>query len=399
MESNRGGFYAILIRGKVSLFSVHHRLMEGHPFTFKFQDPLDKSSAKALQTPRPILTHLNADTSWLLQLPCPQDQQLHTGRSRYNIVIDPWFQGTQVDFAAWFSKQWHAIRSCTQNFQELNDQLENSERFSPSRATCCEWQEHSAPPKSSGSSMIDAVIISHEYTDHCHRETLLELDPATPVLATRKAVALVKSWKHFNTVSEIPVFAPLGRDQGWKKYSVGPLPDWVGLSRIVSKSDPGYLHSAILLTFRLDHSKKNSTINDDERGESSFEGVVYTPHGIHAQDLCQIHSMTPSITVLALLHGLDEVALSRFQQLNLGGHNGLKAQRICKAKYWVSTHDEVKNGTGLVALLLRRKAIPLHEAIKQEKQDRMVPSQGSWSTNAPPVVFAALDNGESILLE
>lgn len=247
--------------------------------------------------------------------------------------------------------------------------------------------------------MIDAIIISHEYTDHCHKQTLLDLDPAIPVLATTKAAALIKSWKHFMTVSEIPVFAPPGRDRDWKKYSVDPLPDWLGVSRIVSKSDPGFLHSAILLTFKLDSCKNDAFINHDERYEGSVEGVVYSPHGINAQDLGHVNSATPAITVLALLHGLHKVTLSRFQKLNLGAHNGLKAQRICKAKYWVSTHDEVKDGTGLIALLLRRKAVPLHEAIEQGMPDHIVSSNGSWPSNASPVIFAELGNGESILLE
>ena len=371
--------------------------MERNPFTFNFHDPLDKSFATALQTRRPILTHLNADTSWLLQLPCPQDQRIRTGRSRYNIVIDPWFQGPQVDFAAWFSKQWHAIRSRTQTFQELEGKLTTSERISAPQDTGDEGQEYSAPSESSGNSMIDAIIISHEYTDHCHRETLLQLNPATPIFATTKAAALIKSWKHFMTVSEIPIFAP--RDQDREMCAVKSLPGWLGLSRFVSRSDSGYLHAAILLTFKLDHNKNDATVDSDESGESLVEGLVYTPHGIRVKDLHQIHSMNPSITVLALLHGLHEVSLSRFQELNLGAHNGLKAHRICKAKYWVSTHDEVKKGTGLVALLLRRKAVPLHEAIEQEKQDQMVSSNEDRSTKASPVIFAELGNGESILLE
>lgn len=371
--------------------------MERFPFTFKFHDPLDNSTATALQTHRPILTHLNADTSWLLQLPCPQDQQLRTGRSRYNIVIDPWFQGPQVDFAAWFSKQSHAIRSRIQTFQELEGQLGISERISPPREIGHEVHGYPAALEPPDNSMIDAVIISHEYTDHCHKETLLQLDPATTVFATKKAAALIKSWKHFKIVSDIPEFAPLDRD--WKNHPIEPLPDWLGVSRIVSKSDSGYLHSAILLTFKLDHSTTYATTRNEEKCESVVEAVVYTPHGTQVQDLRQIHSTSPSIAVLALLHGLHDVSLSRFQELNLGAHNGLKAQRMCKAKYWVSTHDEVKNGTGLIALLLRRKAISLHEAIEQEKQDQMIQSKGSCPSNAAQVVFAELGNGESILLE
>jgi len=31
---------------------------------------------------------------------------------------------------------------------------------------------------------IDAVAISHEFTDHCHEQTLLQVDPDVPVFAT-----------------------------------------------------------------------------------------------------------------------------------------------------------------------------------------------------------------------
>ena len=41
---------------------------------------------------------------------------------------------------------------------------------------------------------IDAVIVSHEFTDHCHRATLGTLDPKVPVYAT--------------TVSDLPSLEP-----------------------------------------------------------------------------------------------------------------------------------------------------------------------------------------------
>lgn len=31
---------------------------------------------------------------------------------------------------------------------------------------------------------IDAVAISHEFTDHCHQQTLMDISPDVPVLAT-----------------------------------------------------------------------------------------------------------------------------------------------------------------------------------------------------------------------
>ena len=57
----------------------------------QLQQELEKSVAASLQTRRPVLTHLNADTSWLLQLPRPK-QKVSAGRFCFNILIDPWLK-------------------------------------------------------------------------------------------------------------------------------------------------------------------------------------------------------------------------------------------------------------------------------------------------------------------
>lgn len=306
-----------------------------------------------------------------------------------------------MDIAPWFSSQWHKTKPCIQTVQELKGQLYSSERVSSVGETDPQKQKNSAFRDSSHKLIVDAVIISHEFSDHCHRETLLDLDPATPIFATKKAVPLIKSWKYFTTVSEIPAFIPL--DPDWEKYSIRPFPDWLGVSRIVSKSDFVKLHSAILLTFRLDHKTATSD------GQKSVEALIYSPHGIAAQELRQVHSTSPSINVLALLHGLNSVTLSPFWQLNLGAQNGLLAQRTSKAKYWITTHDEDKRGAGLVAPLIKRKVLTLRETIKQqqreEEADKHDPGkqQNGWSlgensANATQVVISELGSGESILL-
>jgi hypothetical protein len=371
--------------------------MERSSFTFQSNDSLDQSSQKAFQTRRPILTHLNADTSWLLQLPYPEGRAPRTGRSRYNIVIDPWFQGPQIDIAPWFSKQCHASKSGVQTFQELEGQLENVERVASLRERGHEAHQYSADRKSAGRSMIDAVIISHEFTDHCHKETLLGLDPAIPVFATKKAASMIRSWKYFSIVSEIPIFAP--RDTDWKNSSTEPLPDWLRVFRVVSKSDSLYLHSAVVITFGLNPRATPAATSDDRKYETLVEAVVYTPHGTQPQDLRQLQFAQPPITTLALLHGLHQVILSPITELNLGGHNGLQAQRLCKAKYWISTHDEIKKGTGLVASLLKRKVIGLQEAIEQQQSDQENPSRGSCAANIMQATFVELSAGEGILLE
>jgi hypothetical protein len=56
----------------------------------QLQGELEDSIAKGFSNRRPILTHLNADTTWLLSLPYPEGSDPPENRQRFNIVIDPW---------------------------------------------------------------------------------------------------------------------------------------------------------------------------------------------------------------------------------------------------------------------------------------------------------------------
>jgi hypothetical protein len=67
-----------------------------------------------------------------------------------------------------------------------------------------------------------------------------------------------------------------------------------------------------------------------------------------------------------LLHGLHDVSLDWRQQLNLGAHHALAAQRMLGAKYWMGTHDEEKKGKGIVSWFLRRKVYSVQEAVDKE---------------------------------
>jgi hypothetical protein len=105
--------------------------------------------------PRPLLRHLNADTSWLVQIPTSSEDSSAT--SVFTILIDPWFTGPQTDYSRFLSTQEHAVPSAVSSISEL----------------CQKFQ-----------TTIDAVCISHEWTDHCHKATLMEVAPDVPVFAT-----------------------------------------------------------------------------------------------------------------------------------------------------------------------------------------------------------------------
>src|SRR6266487_2830802 len=81
------------------------------------------------------------------------------------------------------------------------------------------------------------------------------------------------------------------------------------------------------------------------------QSSTYSPHGITPSDLDAVATSSPPIHILTLFHGLHDINL-RAAQLNLGAHNGLKVQRMTRAKYWIGTHDEVKRGRGIVSWFL-----------------------------------------------
>ncbi|KAG8629811.1 hypothetical protein KVT40_001430 [Elsinoe batatas] len=365
--------------------------------SIQIQSELRRSVIEALASRAPLLHHLNADSSWLLQIPRPHHAQSLGGRFYFNILIDPWLSGGQSDVARWFSQQFHAIPSAVPSIAAVEDLLRNIEfatsdlRQGKNQKLFSERDEEYKDDVS----FIDAIAISHEFTDHCHKETLLEINPNVPVFATDQAAKLIQSWDHFRSVQTTPNYG--GDVLDWRAVSLTPLPDWVSISRIVTAGDALYYHSALLLAFNNGH---NSRMDDKSSDDESAEAVIYTPHGIHAEDLEVLPNADPEIRTLAFLHGLHDINIAQKQQLNLGAHNGLKAQRIVKAKYWIGTHDEVKHGGGLISWFLNRKVISLQDALEEERKRSLLESEKASEDqgNMASVNWAELGNGESRVL-
>lgn len=149
---------------------------------------LQHSVLQAFSTQRPVLTHLNADTTWLLQLPYPKDALPASGRTHFNILIDPWLQGPQSDIASWFSKQWHAVDSSVRTIAELEARLREIQEITQVYAVSQMKSRKRSSHGVSTRSYIDVLVISHEFTDHCHKETLQEIKREVPVFATAVSV-------------------------------------------------------------------------------------------------------------------------------------------------------------------------------------------------------------------
>ncbi|KAK2616476.1 hypothetical protein QQS21_000518 [Conoideocrella luteorostrata] len=309
---------------------------------------------------RPILVHLNEDTTWLLQLP--------RHNKWFNILIDPWLQHSQSDVHPLFSTQSHVSLPSVATIEDLNKILQDIEGARPQTGA-----EGRGPGPNA--SMIDAVVISHEFTDHCHQKTLLELPRSTPVYAADVAADLIRSWGYFTQVITAPA---LGAGVKWSQLTVGPLPDWLAIGRVITPGNALYYHSAIIFAF------------DIGAGDGG-EAILYSPHGIDSKDLAGLEAS--GLKILALLHGLDDVRIWLTKQLNLGALNGIRA--ASKAKYWFPTHDEKKKGTGLIGYLLQRTSYSFEEAVCHEEQRLKQIDGGEY---LPSYQFMKLGSGDGLVL-
>lgn len=205
-----------------------------------------------------------------------------------------------------------------------------------------------------------------------------------------------------------PTFSSKAPD--WHDYSLPPLPAWLSISRLTAANDALYYHSALLITFATHPflpttPRKRSSLSiygeDDPSSTASeaAECVIYTPHGIPHTALTPVAEADPPLHTLAFLHGLHDVSISAAQQLNLGAKNGVLAQRMLRAKYWVATHDEVKKGGGLVSWFLRRKIWTLDDALKAAKVEVTDRQARTYDDEFEDVRFEDVGNGDSRILE
>jgi L-ascorbate metabolism protein UlaG (beta-lactamase superfamily) len=132
----------------------------------------------------------------LLQIPRPASAIRHGSRIYYNILIDPWFVGGQSDVAKWFSQQWHAIESAVKSVAEVDELARQVEILAGGLRAGDKSRKYGSLGRNGTvgranvveaveeETLIDVVAISHEFTDHCHKDTLLEVSRDVPVLAT-----------------------------------------------------------------------------------------------------------------------------------------------------------------------------------------------------------------------
>lgn len=221
-------------------------------------------------------------------------------------------------------------------------------------------------------SPIDAIVCSHEFTDHMHEATLKSANPTIPNFAPRgKAYDMLMSWNHFQTVTPIVQTPGSEVEPDWRNWQkvleeVEGLEwtKWLKITRLMApgKSMIGF-HEGVLFTypamppapptfanFPLPNSSHETLEPDLETGMG--EAIIYSPHGLSASAVEPL-AENKNIRTLCLLHGDHDIRLAG-AQLSLGEKNGREVVKRTRSKYWVATHDEVKHGNGLVSWFLSR---------------------------------------------
>lgn len=210
------------------------------------------------------ITKLNADSSWLWEI------------NRLKILVDPWFSESQVDFHPRFSTQYH-----------LDKQPEVFELPRP-----------------------DFIFISHPFTDHCDKETLMKLSSEIPVICLSVIQRKIQKWGHFK--------------------------------QFISPSDAPFQIQKISKTGFFDLVHHAYLISD------GISSMCYAPHG--TRKIVQDKEASVLLTTVTTY----ELPFYLGGTVNLGLNKALQLAEQLNVKTVISTHDEAKIQKGIVAALSKR---------------------------------------------
>lgn len=211
-----------------------------------------------------IITKLTDDSSWLIET------------SEFCLVIDPWFTEKQVDFSAWFSLQSRKQSYGPFAFSEEKELL---------------------------------LFISHPFSDHCNKETLLTFPRSTPIFAVQGALKKIKSWNYFDCAS-----------------SLGESP--FEISQLTKPTLFNQTHHAFLM-------------------EINGISFLYAPHGV------KLSKPMPSVDVLLTTTTQYKLPFFLGGTVNLGLSVAKELIQKSNAKLVLATHDQQKESRGLVGWFAR----------------------------------------------
>ncbi|KAK3358142.1 hypothetical protein B0T25DRAFT_177124 [Lasiosphaeria hispida] len=332
-------------------------------------------------TPRPLLTSLNGDNSWLMSFPRPAAERARSsGKAYFHIVSDPWLTGSANAGADWIVSIRTPAPAAIPSGAAVEAVIGEIEDAAASAGLI------SAPPTTTGPSAIDAIFLNFHYSDHLDEATLRTFHPEVPVFATADSAAIIRRWGYFSHVAETRDLEP-----GTKWSSLHPgaaLPEWLTVFRLRGHHELNFATAIIYSSV------------PSEGGEEKHEALLYSPHGIRT-DQAPLKALLVEfaggngVSVLAILHALkDSFAMGRATTLGVAG--GLALQRVARPKYWVKSHDAPLLYGGVAAWLLWINDVTRTLKSGLDEEERV---KGSEHGERKEPYLVEVENGGCFVLE
>lgn len=109
-----------------------------------------------------LLTHLNADSSWLISFPRLWEDFKDKGRRYCHLLVNPWLSGTNIVDSIWIVSMTHAIAqtfTSVQDVQRLGSGIEQA----------------AGELKSRDNGEPECVLVTHSGPDHCNEHALPQM--------------------------------------------------------------------------------------------------------------------------------------------------------------------------------------------------------------------------------
>ncbi|KAG6356365.1 hypothetical protein INS49_015753 [Diaporthe citri] len=364
------------------------------------------------QPPRPILTSLNGDGSWLMSFPLPPAelrQENGVGRKRfYHVVVDPWLRGPATMVSPWLvfiERTEPAAVSDGAGVEAVVHEIEELAAAARGEVFDADSDAQSQPP------LVDAIFIKLHLLDHLHQPTLETFDKRIPVFATAQAAPTIHGWGHFDTVVETLDYKRYNGDGNsdksdstaagvptadrgshWKTFHPGkPLPEWLSVFRLASDWE---VELATALVWSHE-SQLNRPESGTAGGSGRNEFIINTPHGVdvntesveaffddnvgknrNTAEGAGQPERADSMQCLAILAGFkDSYSFGMRQTVGVG--RSLQLERKAEPRYWVRSHDlPLRFGGAVMRIRMTKEVIrTLEYGLEEETKARLEEGQ------------------------
>lgn len=322
------------------------------------------------------LRRINFDSTWLLTLPTLPDHPTST----CNLLIDPWLSDAeQIDLIVSFSGQKRQTAALASSISELENVLEQESVL-----------RNTSSDQRPTSNKVDAIIISHPFSDHLHPETLTDERVAEriPIFVTQDAEGALKkvlgSKSKSHSIKTIKA-ANFNSPPSWisdnsENKNSAPLPNNIEILQALPQEKYLHFQGPAGMAWKKLHGGLIFLWRSKTDQSQTLNSIVYSPHGLTSNSIptwltdkelsiqhWAILTMFDKLTLPNWLSGTVNIGLAAVLEMLQGDE---KTSPRYPARYIIDTHGEFKDMRGLVARLLRRYWLNTDQLIQGFDEER-----------------------------